>query len=337
MSDEVRVTRLQDRVVRLDGNLSALYAQIQAMGSDGVLERVVSTSPLARDDGLFSILVELRPALPAGEQTPTEPIASQSPSPESPRRTPSLWRSEGTRRATALAGMVLASCGLVVGVAFGLAWLAVWIWSLILAHLAGIVATVVLALGAAVWLRKRAPFVSSPKPALGADEASVPEQGRWIGASGVQVIPQDEPFPEPVISEKRHWLTGRVVSQSISTPDASPGDPLTRRWLATLKDPRSGQSVGKWRGGHIDDADPSIQTGCDDDRCAISWLLELDDPKGWKRTDNRGTKHRSYRALKAKYGKLFVNDVIRMNDRGVPLHKIAARIEPKLRKQGHIE
>jgi hypothetical protein len=340
---EVSVTRLQDRMVRLDGHLSALYEQIQTMGSDGVLERVVSTVPEERSDGTFSVQVLLRPALPSGEPAHAEQKAAESPSPKAPCPTPSWWRSEGTQRAVALAGIVLGSCGLAIGAVWGITWLVSWVWSLIAPYLVSSLLIIVLSVAGLVFLRRRSFLVADPIPASSLAEPVTRPQGSRTGlrrarGTGMQVIPQDEPLPPGRVVEKRHWLTGRVVSRSVAAQEEfQPEDRLTRRWLDTMRSKHAGQSIGKWRGGYNDINDPTVgQVGFDDDRCAVGWLLELNDPGGWHPRDNRGKKHRSYKALEAKYGKRFIRDVIRMNDRGVPLKKIARRIEPKLRKQGHI-
>lgn len=109
------------------------------------------------------------------------------------------------------------------------------------------------------------------------------------------------------------------------------GDDLTNRWLARMRDKTTGQSVGCWRGVLTDPSWPTFETDINDDsaKCAVSWLLEEADPKGWHPKDSRGTKHGSWAAMNEKYGRGVVKNVIRMNDQGVRLPRIADYVEKK--------
>jgi hypothetical protein len=103
-----------------------------------------------------------------------------------------------------------------------------------------------------------------------------------------------------------------------------------------MRDKDTGQSVGRWSGGHYDllasAYDCDIATAVNmhsNDKCAISWLLHEDNPKGGNPRDSRGNKHSSWHAINDKYGKRLIKDVIDMNDRGVRLNKIADYVERK--------
>jgi hypothetical protein len=344
------VTALKDRKVRLDGDFDVLYQAVMQMRTDGRLERIV-TAPAPRDDGLHSVVVLLQSALPPGKPPGSPPVAEsspESPPPQSPRPTPSVVRSEGTRRALALAGLILGGCGLVIGACLAITWGVVWAASWIGAHLLPVLPTA-LAVLLIVGLALRLSGPSTPKAAavpLGVPEPVTVKKSKVTG----RVIEDSEVVGEtntgePVRMEQRyHWLTGRPLEQRIRVGKqalaSKDSDDLTERWLAAMKDPDSGQAIGRWSGGHYDlMADSmyggSIETAINmhyDDRCAVSWLQHLADPK-----DRRyGKKHSSWRKINEKYGRAFVKDVIRMNDSGMSLRRIAKKIEPKLRKQGHI-
>jgi hypothetical protein len=145
------------------------------------------------------------------------------------------------------------------------------------------------------------------------------------------------PVEDQQPSRARRGSVGRFFLGD-DRPSATPAgaDPLTSRWLARMRDKESGQSVGAWNGGPYAAAMADIAYGGDfstaytmhgDDKCAVSWLLEEADPKGWNRKDSRGTKHGSWSAVNAKYGSGLIKRVIRMNDSGVPLPKIADYVE----------
>jgi hypothetical protein len=95
-------------------------------------------------------------------------------------------------------------------------------------------------------------------------------------------------------------------------------DDLTSRWIARMRNPDSDQAVGSWQDAH------------GDAKCAVSWLLQEANPKGWDPKDSRGTEHKSWHAVNDKYGKRLVNEVIEMNDKGVRLKKIADYVERKM-------
>jgi hypothetical protein len=125
-------------------------------------------------------------------------------------------------------------------------------------------------------------------------------------------------------------MLGRLFVGDDRTSASPSGDDLTDRWLARMRDKASGQSIGRWRGMTTDPSSDTFEQDLNDDSmCAVSWLLEEADPTGWRPRDKRGTKHGSWAAVNAKYGRGVIKNVIRMNDQGVRLPRIADYVERK--------
>lgn len=146
----------------------------------------------------------------------------------------------------------------------------------------------------------------------------------------------EDPAPARQTARSPRGAVGRFFLGDDRGTSVAAGQDLTSRWLARMRDPESGQAVGRWSGGHYDliaaGYDVDITTAVNmasGDKCAVSWLLEEADPKGWNRRDSRGTKHGSWSDINARYGSGLIKSVIAMNDRGVPLRKIADHVERK--------
>lgn len=120
--------------------------------------------------------------------------------------------------------------------------------------------------------------------------------------------------------------------------DTEPQRDLTAEWLDVLRDPDSGQAVGRWRGGEYDliaagegiTLEEAMQRHMND-RCAVDWLLELDEPYDGP-LGRSGNKHPAMGRAKERYGETFLKEVIRINDRGVTLPKIADHVERELKR-----
>jgi hypothetical protein len=125
-------------------------------------------------------------------------------------------------------------------------------------------------------------------------------------------------------------------AEEVSSDDS---DDLTDRWLARLRNKNSSQSVGMWQGGHYDllaDAmyGGSLETAINmhsDDRCGVDHLLEEIQPYDGSRGRN-GRKHPAMDKAREVYGDKLLKDVMRMNDRGTSLRKIADYVERKTGK-----
>jgi hypothetical protein len=114
------------------------------------------------------------------------------------------------------------------------------------------------------------------------------------------------------------------------------------QWLAAMRNRDTGQSVGMWQGGQYDLLatglyDGDIATAVNmhsNDKCAMSHWLHVRNPNGWGRSGSKrgNPNHEDWSELKAKYGAGFVKRIQRMNDDGMPLHKIANYAEDHIRK-----
>jgi hypothetical protein len=114
---------------------------------------------------------------------------------------------------------------------------------------------------------------------------------------------------------------------------------IIARGLARLRSKKSTQSVGMWQGGQYDllaDAmyGGSLETAVNmhgNDHCAADHLLEeiqhYDGPRG-----RNGRKHPAMDRAREVYGDKLLKDVIRMNDQGTSLRKIADYVERKTGK-----
>jgi hypothetical protein len=250
--------------------------------------------------------------------------------------------------------------GLAILAAYGVVLAAEWIWATILAHVTGIVTSAVL-VGLVAWAMR-----SKLSSAIKGKSSGLYHTPGISTALPVTVLDNKvvagERDEDLITTTKYHWLTGRVKSATIvdasdvvHTVKVSPvsgrvkacvqkpsaEDDLTTRWIAKMRNKRTGQSIGRWRGGSYDLMADSMYGGSletavnmhSDDRCAVGHLLDLDQPYegSWGRN---GKKHPSMAKARAMYGDKLLKDVIGMNDRGVPLRKIADHVERKTRKRG---
>jgi hypothetical protein len=161
------------------------------------------------------------------------------------------------------------------------------------------------------------PAEASPdKPKAGGDAA--PKVGTLFGMTSTLRMPTDIPAEE------------------VSSDDSAD---LTDRWLSGLRNKNSSQAVGMWQGGHYDllaDAmyGGSLETAVNmhsDDRCGVDHLLEEIQPYDGPRGRN-GRKHPAMDKAREVYGDKLLKDVMRMNDRGTSLRKIADYVERKTGK-----
>lgn len=106
-------------------------------------------------------------------------------------------------------------------------------------------------------------------------------------------------------------------------------DPLAEAWLDKMRDPRTRQGRNAYRSARHPD-----------DRCAVGWLLETDNPNGWDDLGNpsvNGYFHTSMEKVERLYGRRLMDDVIKMNDKQrLPLSKIADHVEDQLRRSGKL-
>jgi hypothetical protein len=352
MTIPTRVTKVADQKVKIEGSYDDVFATLTRMQNDGVLERVVRKDADRTSDYAVA-LAELRTLAPAAAPAP------ESPSPSTPKQSRKPALSEGTWRVLALSALILALSGSAILASWAVVLGAQWLWALILSHISGIV-TITLLVGLATWALR------SKLPSLPKGKSSVPSStsGKCT-AFPVTVLDNKviagERDADLITTTEHHWLTGRVKSAVVNdgntrtlvkvspysgrvksqvVEDASVADDLTTRWIAKMRDKRTGQSIGRWRGGSYDLMADSMYAGSletainmhSDDRCAVGHLLDLDQPYdgAWGRN---AKKHPSMAKVRNKYGRL-IDDVIRMNDRGKSLKKIADHVERKTSRRG---
>jgi hypothetical protein len=121
--------------------------------------------------------------------------------------------------------------------------------------------------------------------------------------------------------------TGTTINTGLTKTKSV--DPLAEAWLDKMRDPRTRQGRNAYRSARHPD-----------DRCAVGWLLETDNPNGWDDLGNpsvNGYFHTSMEKVERLYGRDFMNAVIKMNDqKRLPLSKIADRVEDQLRRSGKL-
>jgi hypothetical protein len=337
---EVTITPRGRTSATLEGRWDDIYVTLINIKNDGRLVPYAQ-APVDIADGRVRVEVFLRPAefsVPAATKTPRKTR-------KLPRLSPIAWvrirwalvAAVGTGAAV---GGVLGAIALVEAVAALVA-----MWALPALVLLVLVSGIGIALGKGYQTAPQhvepdvhppgfvAPTVRAAKPPTPATEL---RRHHWLtGKELKQPVPQTDPIEDPedraevqaeaadVRAERYYWWGGLK-------PEHRQTDDLTSRWLARMRDPNSEQSIGRWQGVHTD---PSLATFEQDihseAKCAVSWLLQEVDPKGWKPKDNRGDRHGSWYTVNDKYGKRLIKDVIDMNDRGVRLNKIADYVERK--------
>lgn len=345
MGDDVRkarITKVADYEARIDGDPFAVNAMLNMMRSDGRLARV-GENDLDSGAPEVTVLVELC-APPSLQEIVTESPSLGAPAVVPQRRVPVVERvPAGVWRVLGISVAALAAAGVSIAVVLGVLWVAEWLWALITANVLAIVTMFsfigLVAYGVSSGRSERVSAsvpVSVPSHKVGRSRSvSVPSSK--MGRSRSVFVPKRQVSVDAVRSSD---VRPKVQRQDKSTTgNTLLSDPLTRCWLAKLRDKNSGQSLGMWRGAHYDLV--AQQYGGDittavtmhgNDCCAIGYLLELDEPYSgsWGRN---GKKHPAMTRVREKYGNKLIDAVISMNDRGYSLRKIADYVEREVGKR----
>lgn len=352
---EVTITPRGRTSATLEGRWDDIYVTLINIKNDGRLVPYAQ-APVDIADGRVRVEVFLRPA--------ESSIAVAPKAPRKPRLSPTAW----VRIRWALIAAV--GAGAAVGVVLGTIALVqamaalVAMWALPALVLLVLVSGIGVALGKGYQTAPQhvepdvhppgfvAPTVraaktpEAPKPAAeprldpiedpedkAAAQAEAADRYHWWG--GLKSDPNQIEDPEvkaeakaeaaDVRAERYYWWGGLK-------PDHRQTDDLTSRWLARMRDKNTGQSIGRWRGGHYDliataygyDVTTAVNMHSGD-KCAGQWLMHEVDPKD----DRVGEKHSAWDFINDRYGKRLIRDVIEMNDKGVRLNKIADYVERK--------
>lgn len=330
----ITAVKVDDCRVQLDGDSAIVAQALMQIRMEGRFGRVVNSSEV---DGRTTTVVELQ--LPEGSSVPSH--VTQAPQTRKRKRLTRRQRRVAIRGMQSVA--VLGAGGLAVwGAVLGVLWL----WSLVLVAIPYIVFGLALVIPA-LWITFR-PYRGKVHQSTRMTSVRVPESVR------------DQVFtvhhsPDASIPSPYHWWGGvkrepdavhakvrvhdkpSVVYVPDSASDSLLKDPLTRTWLARLRDPHSDQSIGRWYGDHLpyesDVHSPEFQLAINSDaRCGVGYLLDSAHP-GYDGAHGRnGKKHPAYRAMEQKYGRKLIRDVISLNDRGYPLKKIADHVERRMRR-----
>ncbi len=320
----------------VEGYPGAVSAMVARIREDGRLARP-ARPPVELPGGRVRVGVELRPADPAAAGSPRGPGLRR------------LWRpaAAGIGAVGALALVVwlmtIAVVAVIGWVTAAVSWLAVY-WGLLV-----LVPLVVLFVNRSFRAERRPAGTSGTRPVPAAEHTRRPgvseaparslrrrsaarkysgtaAPGSALNAAAAEAAAPVTPAAVPERSAKAASeapVTARAAKGK-SVAAAAGLDPVTQTWLATLRDPRNRQSRGGMHGYRVYDDiyEP------DGSHCATGWLYESIDPNGWR---NGGLGHKSRKRMHRKYGKRFLRDIARKNDRRWSLPRIADHVERELR------